>query len=122
MTYPTLTLPQFSAVMEYAEQHGRTWKAKLSDDWLYARTEGALQVLRNSHGPAWLQSFKPLTCAKAILRPLDITINKRDTGEYRVNLLNGTEDTASYSEDIVGSVGTGIAMSCHRDQHKASGA
>ena len=43
-----------AALVAYAREHGRTWKAKLGEDWLYARLTGPLQALRNSHGPAFL--------------------------------------------------------------------
>lgn len=49
---------QDAALKDYAAAHGRTWKAKLRDDWVNARTTGALQELRNSHGPSWLKSFR----------------------------------------------------------------
>ncbi len=113
---PELTLQQFAAVMEYANENGRRWKSKLSDDWMYGRTEGNLQLMRNLYGPEWLRSFQPLEAAKAILRPRDVTITKKDTGEYRVNFVNGKEDSASYSEDIVDSVATGLAMAQWRDK------
>ena len=116
--YPTLTLEQFAALDEYARQHGRRWKAKLADDWMYARTEGALQVLRNSHGPSWLKGFVFLAAAKSMLRAVDVTINPCPGFEWRVNLLNGTEATASYHTDIADAVATGLHMALHRDFEK----
>ena len=113
---PELTLQQFAAVMEYANANGRRWKSKLGDDWMYGRSEGALQVLRNLYGPTWLRNFDPLNAARAMLRPRGVTIAKKDTGEYRVNLVNGKEATASYSDDIVDSVATGLAMAQWRDK------
>lgn len=53
-----LTIEELAALHAYAAQHGRTWKARLNDDWFYARTTGVLQVLRNTRGPRWLASFK----------------------------------------------------------------
>ncbi len=47
-----------AALQDYAKEHGRTWKAKLRDDWMNARTTGPLHELRNSHGPSWLANFR----------------------------------------------------------------
>jgi hypothetical protein len=49
---------QMAALSAYAAEHGRTWKAQLRDDWMNSRTTGALQELRNTHGPSWLSSFR----------------------------------------------------------------
>ena len=49
--------------------------------------------------------------AKAILRPLGVTLNSRpDSGEYRVNFVGGGEATACYETDLDGAVSTGKAM------------
>ncbi|MGO7042231.1 hypothetical protein ACCS60_28180 [Rhizobium acaciae] len=53
----TLTDKEHAAVLAYAFEHGRRWKACLRDDWMNARTTGILQALRNSHGPSWLVSY-----------------------------------------------------------------
>jgi len=52
-----LTPEELGALIDYAERHGRNWKSKLNEDWMYARTTGALQHIRNSFGPNWLVSF-----------------------------------------------------------------
>lgn len=46
---------QVAALKEYAEANGRTWKAKLLEDWYNGRimTPG-LQQIRNTFGPSWL--------------------------------------------------------------------
>ena len=53
-----LTAEEFQAVLEYAEEHGRTWKSQLRDEWMRAATIGPLQRLRNTHGPSWLMRFE----------------------------------------------------------------
>lgn len=52
MTQPTSV--QLDALVAYAREHGRNWKAKLLDDWAQARTVGPLQEVRNQFGPTWL--------------------------------------------------------------------
>lgn len=54
----TPTPAQLKAIEAYARRHGRNWKAQLRLDWFYARTVGELQVLRNTLGPRWLDSFQ----------------------------------------------------------------
>ncbi|MDX0267670.1 hypothetical protein GOC13_07485 [Sinorhizobium meliloti] len=58
MTHDSLTPEQLEAIRAYAKQHGRKWKDQLNNDWMYARTIGTLQQLRNTHGPSWLVDFK----------------------------------------------------------------
>ena len=53
-----LTAEQLDAIKEYAAIYGRTWKQSLRDDWMAARCIGTIHALRNSHGPAWLNSFR----------------------------------------------------------------
>jgi hypothetical protein len=50
-----------------------------------------------------------LTEAKAALRPLGLSLRKRD-GEYRVNFTGGAEATAYYTNDIFDAVETGRQM------------
>jgi hypothetical protein len=59
-----VTDEQLDALRKYARTYGRTWKNELRSDWLSACASvdpdiaGQLQQLRNSHGPAWLTTFK----------------------------------------------------------------
>lgn len=53
-----LTEEQVAAIRAYAKKHGRFWKQQLNLDWMYARTTGTLQELRNTHGPSWLVDYK----------------------------------------------------------------
>lgn len=50
---------------------------------------------------------------KRFLAGYSVTITKHD-GEYRVNLAEGSEATASYHTDLDDAYGTGIAMAAHR--------
>lgn len=52
------TPAQLRALAQYALDNGRYWKAKLREDWEYARTRGELQQLRNQFGPSWLVRFR----------------------------------------------------------------
>jgi hypothetical protein len=56
--------------------------------------------------------FPPtLAQAKRILAAVGCTItHKRDTGEYRVNLRGGTEETAYYGDSINDAIATGKDM------------
>lgn len=53
-----LTPDELAAVVEFANTHGRTWKADLRDLWMRAAAPATLHRLRNTHGPSWLASFK----------------------------------------------------------------
>lgn len=55
--------------------------------------------------------------AKKTLKAIGITIRKND-GEYRVNIINGTEATACYTNDIEDAIGTGKAMARSRQSYK----
>jgi len=44
----------------------------------------------------------------------DITIAKKDTGEYRVNFRGGKEETAYYTDDLQDALDTGVVMSVMR--------
>lgn len=61
---------QLAAVIAFAEDNGRTWKASLNDAWMtdgYRRyivrddASHLLQQVRNQFGPRWLKSFKAPT-------------------------------------------------------------
>lgn len=53
--------------------------------------------------------------AKTRLRPLGITlVSKPHVGEYRVNFVGGSEDTAVYETDLEGAYLTGVAMAQHK--------
>jgi len=51
------TLEQLRAIREYAETHGRMWKAHLRSEWETGQTEPLLQQVRNQLGPGWLNKF-----------------------------------------------------------------
>lgn len=53
-----LTQDQLEALRTYAANNGRTWKAKLGDDWMTGRSNGELQQIRNTFGPTWLTRFR----------------------------------------------------------------
>ncbi len=55
--HPPLTAEQLEALAHLAKQNGRTWKAKLSDQWMRAAAEPILHGLRNTRGPTWLRQF-----------------------------------------------------------------
>ena len=59
---PAPTSEQLEALKGYAAWAGDEWKRSLSTDWMRAGSRwsgswGLLQQLRNSHGPAWLNTF-----------------------------------------------------------------
>ncbi len=54
----SLTDEQCRALVVYAAQHGRTWKARLRDEWMRAAAAPELHRLRNTHGPSWLARFR----------------------------------------------------------------
>jgi hypothetical protein len=60
-TIDDLSTEQRDAILAYAARHGRTWKAKLNDDWQTGRDCGfsygyGLRSVRNQFGPKWLAS------------------------------------------------------------------
>jgi hypothetical protein len=57
--YDALTAPQLAAIQAFARENGRHWKRTLLGRWLRAAEPGALQQLRNSHGPEWLEEVCP---------------------------------------------------------------
>lgn len=56
--FPAPTTEQVTALREYANQHGRTWKQQLSLAWFSAGEPGILQQIRNEFGPSWLIKFR----------------------------------------------------------------
>jgi hypothetical protein len=42
-----LTEKKHAAIKAYARENGRSWKSRLRDDWMNARSTGILQALRN---------------------------------------------------------------------------
>ena len=53
-----LTAEQLAALRDYADSHGRTWKAQLNFEWMTGTARGTLQQIRNQFGPTWLMRFK----------------------------------------------------------------
>lgn len=53
-----LSPSELAALRAYARKHGRTWKAALRDDWMYATAPAELQGLRNRLGPGWLATYR----------------------------------------------------------------
>lgn len=56
MTRP-LTDRETEALTAFAREYGPRWKTVLSDLWYRAAAQPTLHSLRNSHGPAWLESL-----------------------------------------------------------------
>lgn len=58
------TPEQLHAIVAYAKENGRNWKANLRADWMRAaaridgRPSGLLQQVRNQFGPSWLNTFQ----------------------------------------------------------------
>jgi hypothetical protein len=60
---PEPTPEQLQALLNFAQCHGRTWKAKLLALWANGRDDrepmgGVLRQIRNAFGPSWLETFK----------------------------------------------------------------
>lgn len=53
-----LSPSELAALRAYARKHGRTWKAALRDDWMYATAPADLMRLRNRLGPGWLATYR----------------------------------------------------------------
>lgn len=53
-----LSPSELTALRAYARKHGRTWKAALRDDWMYATAPAELMRLRNRLGPGWLTTYR----------------------------------------------------------------
>lgn len=48
--------------------------------------------------------------AKGLLRIIDITINRTKYAEYRINFIDGSEETAYYTENIQDAIDTAWTM------------
>ncbi|PTE18380.1 hypothetical protein C5F48_23700 [Cereibacter changlensis JA139] len=53
-----LTPDQITALVDYARQHGRSWKSRLAREWRAVSASADLHRLRNTHDPAWLTTFR----------------------------------------------------------------
>ncbi len=61
-----LSPEQFSALVKFAVEHGRTWKQQLNAYWANGRDAQApmgalLRQIRNEAGPSWLNGFNFIT-------------------------------------------------------------
>lgn len=55
------TTEQTAALQRFAQNHGRTWKSKLTDAWISGRDDrlpdgSLLRQVRNELGPQWLRT------------------------------------------------------------------
>jgi hypothetical protein len=59
-TAATMSDDELSALANYAQIYGRTWKAELRQAWMAASEPGILQALRNdpAFGPRGLNAFQ----------------------------------------------------------------
>jgi hypothetical protein len=76
------TQEQLNAIIRFAAEHGRTWKAQLRDCWMTGNYVGfvgsnLLQQVRNRLGPSWLVKFN-LKAAQAAQAAQQVEANKRD--------------------------------------------
>ncbi len=55
-TFPPLCDAEQQALIDFAKNNGRLWKARLSELWARAAAEPVLHRLRNTHGPDWLRT------------------------------------------------------------------
>ena len=55
---------RFLQFVKKQEQQNRLWKTQLLNDWLQERDSGAVQFIRDLHGPQWLNRLKPYHFAK----------------------------------------------------------
>ena len=55
--YCPLTAEQLEALAHFANQNGRSWKARLSDLWTRTAADPILHGLHHTHGPTWLRQF-----------------------------------------------------------------
>lgn len=94
-----LTEMEHAAIIAYARENGRYWKARLRDDWMNARTTGFLQALRNSHGPSWLISFS-LASSQAPPTPERVISVTADNGDIYEAIKGGANEpwTISFPE------------------------
>lgn len=49
---------QLKALLDFARENGRGWKAKLDEVWMKASGGPLLQQVRNQFGPSWLVAVK----------------------------------------------------------------
>jgi hypothetical protein len=64
-----------------------------------------------------MSNTKKLKTAKQILRSVGITANyQREWEQYRVNFINGTEDTAYYTNEVQDAFETGLAMARRKNE------
>jgi hypothetical protein len=55
-----VTMEMRDAIAKYAQENGRTWKRKLSDEWTAGHNIGpVLQQVRNILGPSQLYKISP---------------------------------------------------------------
>lgn len=54
--FPTISDAERNALLRFAQNNGRLWKARLSEQWVRAAAEPVLHRLRNTHGPDWLKT------------------------------------------------------------------
>ncbi len=78
-----LSIDQFSALVKFAIEHGRSWKQELNAQWSDGRDArspmGAmLRQIRNEAGPSWLNGFN-FTTARVDYRGWWIKFEPRET-------------------------------------------
>lgn len=62
-----LTPDQRISLLEFVreqEKQDRLWKIQLLNDWLENRDSGAVQFIRDRHGPQWLNRIQPVHLAE----------------------------------------------------------
>lgn len=57
--FAPLSAEERQALLDFARNNGRLWKARLSELWVRATAEPVLHRLRNTHGPDWLRTVTP---------------------------------------------------------------
>lgn len=71
---------------------------------------GAEAIKHTNRGPRCSEcAALTIKSAREILKPLDITLRKRD-GEFRVNFKDGSEGPAYYTDDLSDALHTGVTM------------
>jgi len=82
-----------------------------------ARTHSYLAAVRRTDRiPLWhlLEEFMTLQKAKSIARHLGLTLRQLRVGNYRVNLRDGNETTAYYTDNLEDAVNTAVEMARKR--------
>lgn len=85
-------------------------------------TRGFYKAIFSTGADAWIKKalMPTISEAKQTLRIIGISLTRIvETNEYRVNLRNGTEATAYYTNDIEDAIDTGRYMAKFRDDEKA---